>query len=157
MVGHGGNTSYLADPTSPIPSHSASIVVTSTLRVNLLLAKKPSLIHFEKTNMMKFQEFLTTAYDHSSICILSRTLYLCFMYISQSCYILFISESENAGWRTLYCFSKMAYVCQIAIHTVPNEITAPPGKFLYNNHICLSNAKTHCSQYNNCAIVKCTK
>ena len=46
MVGHGGSSagSYLADPTSPIPSHcaviilfkkcpSASIVVTSTLRV----------------------------------------------------------------------------------------------------------------------------
>ena len=47
MVGHGRSSagSYLADPTSPIPSHccnypvskcpSASIVVTSTLRVNL--------------------------------------------------------------------------------------------------------------------------
>ena len=36
MVGHGGSSagSYLADPTSPIPSHRASIVVTSTLRVN---------------------------------------------------------------------------------------------------------------------------
>ena len=32
MVGHGGSSagSYLADPTSPIPSHCASIVVTST-------------------------------------------------------------------------------------------------------------------------------
>ena len=38
MVGHGGSSasSYLADPTSPIPSHCASIVVTSTLRVNLI-------------------------------------------------------------------------------------------------------------------------
>ena len=37
MVGHGGSSagSYLADPTSPIPSHCASIVVTSTLRVNI--------------------------------------------------------------------------------------------------------------------------
>ena len=37
MVGHGGGSagSYLADPTSPIPSHCASIVVTSTLRVKL--------------------------------------------------------------------------------------------------------------------------
>ena len=37
MVGHGGSSagSYLADPTSPIPSHCASIVVTSTVRVNL--------------------------------------------------------------------------------------------------------------------------
>ena len=35
MVGHGGSSagSYLADPTSPIPSYCASIVVTSTLRV----------------------------------------------------------------------------------------------------------------------------
>ena len=36
MVGHGGSSagSYLADPTSPIPSHCASILTTSTLRVN---------------------------------------------------------------------------------------------------------------------------
>ena len=36
MVGHGGSSagSYLADPTSPIPAHCASIVATSTLRVN---------------------------------------------------------------------------------------------------------------------------
>ena len=36
MVGHGGSSagSYLADPTSPIPSHCASIITTSTLRVN---------------------------------------------------------------------------------------------------------------------------
>ena len=35
MVGHGGSSagSYLTDPTSPIPSHYASIVATSTLRV----------------------------------------------------------------------------------------------------------------------------
>ena len=38
MVGHGGSSagSYLADPTSPIPSQCASIVATSTLRVNFL-------------------------------------------------------------------------------------------------------------------------
>ena len=37
MVGHGGSSagSYLADPTSPIPSHCASIVATSTLRVKM--------------------------------------------------------------------------------------------------------------------------
>ena len=36
MVGHGGSSagSYLADPTSPIPYHYASIVATSTVRVN---------------------------------------------------------------------------------------------------------------------------
>ena len=37
MVGHGGSSagSYLADTTSPIPSHCASIVATSTSRVNI--------------------------------------------------------------------------------------------------------------------------
>ena len=37
MVGHGGSSagSYLADPTSPIPFHCASIVVTSTLRAKM--------------------------------------------------------------------------------------------------------------------------
>ena len=37
MVGHGGSSagSYLADPTSPIPTHCAPIVATSTLRVKL--------------------------------------------------------------------------------------------------------------------------
>ena len=36
MVGHGGSRagSYLTNPTSPIPSHCASVLVTSTLRVN---------------------------------------------------------------------------------------------------------------------------
>ena len=36
MVGHWGRSaaSYLTDPTSPIPSHCASIAATSTLRVN---------------------------------------------------------------------------------------------------------------------------
>ena len=35
MVGHGGSSagSYLADPTSPIPSHCAPIVATSTFHI----------------------------------------------------------------------------------------------------------------------------
>ena len=45
MVGHEGSSagSYLADPTSPIPSHCASIVVTSTLRVNKYSLNKSSM------------------------------------------------------------------------------------------------------------------
>ena len=40
MVGHGGSSagSYLADPTSPIPSHCVSVEVTSTLTVNVYVA-----------------------------------------------------------------------------------------------------------------------
>ena len=42
MVGHGGSSagSYLADPTSPIPSHCASIVATITVRVNIICARR---------------------------------------------------------------------------------------------------------------------
>ena len=46
MVGHGGSSagSYLTDPTSPIPSHCASIVVASTVRVNKFADINP--VHF---------------------------------------------------------------------------------------------------------------
>ena len=48
MVGHGESSasSYLADPTSPIPSHYASIVMTSTVRV-----KKYSLVAFSNISV----------------------------------------------------------------------------------------------------------
>ena len=48
MVGHGGSSagSYLADPTSPIPSHCASIVVTSTVRVKHHLCTVAFTIYF---------------------------------------------------------------------------------------------------------------
>ena len=55
MLGHGGSSagSYLADPTSPMPSHcaviilfskcrSASILLTSTLRVKKYLMRVPA-------------------------------------------------------------------------------------------------------------------
>ena len=47
MVGHWGSSadSYLADPTSPIPSHCASIVTTSTVRV---IASKTKLMVFRR-------------------------------------------------------------------------------------------------------------
>ena len=50
MVGHGGSSagSYLADPTSPIPSHCASIVVTSTVRVNILTLSPLRVVKGEK-------------------------------------------------------------------------------------------------------------
>ena len=50
MVGHGGSSadSYLADPTSPIPSHCASIVATSTLRVKcqIALSTHTAILHY---------------------------------------------------------------------------------------------------------------
>ena len=71
MVGHGGSSagSYLADPTSPIPSHCASIVATSTVRGNfvqdvclyvesraifVLLAHTDGLLCFGKFSVLSF-------------------------------------------------------------------------------------------------------
>ena len=49
MVGHGGSSagSYFADPTSPIPSHCASIVTTSTVRVKILACMIENIIELE--------------------------------------------------------------------------------------------------------------
>ena len=52
MVGHGGSSagSYLADPTSPIPSHYASIVATSTVRVK----KQVSTLHLFSSSAVQW-------------------------------------------------------------------------------------------------------
>ena len=71
MVGHGGSSagSYLADPTSPIPSHCASIVVTSTLRV-----KKTCLLNLNNISQQ-------CIYDHternSPLLLQGRIIILC--------------------------------------------------------------------------------
>ena len=57
MIGHGGSSagSYLADPTSPIPSHCASVAPTSTLRVKL--AHIDSLIHLPPCTLFDLNIF----------------------------------------------------------------------------------------------------
>ena len=62
MVGHGGSSagSYLTDPTSPIPSHCASIVGTSTLRVKLTIYLNPLVTfgHFTDMEYTVHQKFI---------------------------------------------------------------------------------------------------
>ena len=80
MVGHGGSSagSYLADPTSPIPSHCASIVGTSTLRVNMRLllhvitvnTSRPGIITSEYIPYYMFQpikQINTSVYFHAPL------------------------------------------------------------------------------------------
>ena len=71
MVGHGGSSagSYLADPTSPIPSHCTSIVATSTLRVkpllsNLLLKNNAVLLNLSTTYCVVIQHELHSLQLH---------------------------------------------------------------------------------------------
>ena len=53
MVGHGGSSAslYLADPTSPIPSHCASIVATNTVRLNILYVMSMTQCFHEQADM----------------------------------------------------------------------------------------------------------
>ena len=64
VVGHGGSSagSYLADPTSPIPSHCASIVATSTLRVNAFVFMYwmcSSKMHIQSSTSMSLYDLLS--------------------------------------------------------------------------------------------------
>ena len=63
MVGHGGSSagSYLADPTSPIPSHCAAIVTTSTLRVSIR-----RFLDWYKQSILTFTEFSGTQWVKST-------------------------------------------------------------------------------------------
>ena len=61
MVRHVGSSagSYLADPTSPIPSHCSSIATTSTIRVDTI----PSLLYCRRSPSPCLPQ-LTTALTH---------------------------------------------------------------------------------------------
>ena len=76
MVGHGGSSagSYLANPTSPIPSHCVSIVATSTLRVNvdsyIMHLYEVAYYGFTEAEKYKWQTF------QHSVCILLNSITL---------------------------------------------------------------------------------
>ena len=89
MLGHGGSSagSYLADPTSPIPSHcavnypvskcpSASIVATSTLRVNYvqISVNQPHWYCFSQSNLLVLFQLINL----TGIVSVSQTLLVLF-------------------------------------------------------------------------------
>ena len=85
MVGHEGSSagSYLADPTSPIPSHCASIVATSTLRVNILTLSPPRVqMH------IRYKRKLTAAAMRGVCPVLSATSTSTSPCVSKSCTVL---------------------------------------------------------------------
>ena len=79
MVGHGGSCagSYLADPTSPIPSHRASIVATSTLRVKFFLW--PVLV-FCAASILFFPFFHTNIFFFTRLPYAQKTIFGIYMY-----------------------------------------------------------------------------
>ena len=76
MVGHGGSSagSYLADSTSPIPSHCASIVTTSTLRVKTTITTGNTLtceyvfMYISRCMAYVFRGFVVLAVHDTILC-----------------------------------------------------------------------------------------
>ena len=101
MVGHGGSSagSYLADPTSPIPSHCASIVATSTLRVNIILN---DILHVSSLSTYFFHYYLVM-FKVQAI----KNLVSCYSYLFVDCVILKLDSDESlllkpCNWPTFY-------------------------------------------------------
>ena len=101
MVRHGGSSagSYLTDPTSPIPSHCASIVVTSTLRVNSYFFQSILVLHNVSPCWSTFfcLQFVGGAHVTSD---LNVSVLLLYMHVSW----LFTSWSFSQGHQRNKCF-----------------------------------------------------
>ena len=87
MVGHGGSSasSYLADPTSPIPSYCASIVATSTVPVKMLIESQyqTTCTYYQYTDM--YQECCTQAqYQEAKYHTIIRAAFVCVFVCSLS-------------------------------------------------------------------------
>ena len=97
MVGHGGSSagSYLADPTSPIPSHCASIVATSTVT-----PWHPSPLSYTPMDRNKLLHVPEIPYTYSITNLLSRQ-YLQLVYSDYDCSWSPLAYSEyynNFSW-----------------------------------------------------------
>ena len=104
MVGHGGSSagSYLADPTSPIPSHCASIVATSTVRVN-------TIVSFSKSNCIRFN---SSCIIRVVLILLESQIYRIFtFFLQQFCVTFWCCEARK---QDDFSFSVL-HTCKYAI------------------------------------------
>ena len=103
IVGHGGSSAglYLADPTSPISSHCASIVVTGTVRVNCR----------DIWNLQKLVE-------HSVSCVLDSSIHLNCIACKQTfctCLRLICNIVISVIWQCYIDLLRLYFCCNQAI------------------------------------------
>ena len=127
MVGHRGSSAglYLADPTSPIPSHCASNVATSTLRVNIKAGKRLSIMQrpvdwreiFMKQSAananekkLTFRIFVYTSSPSSTIPLV----------IPQQIWIIYSSYSIYFHWLH-WCMSQLPRI-KLILHLMNTEM-----------------------------------
>ena len=120
MVGHEGSSagSYLADPTSPIPSHCASIVATSTLRViyyfvtpceiYTTIKRKPcDIIFVQQKSRQKLRKFQPEEAPHDTKLFLYHisnfltTLHNCLRDVEYSRCYLILSILDTVQYSTI--------------------------------------------------------
>ena len=106
MVGHGGSSagSYLADPTSPIPSHCASIVATSTLRVKIINLNREA------------NETTITSYDTRRVSIAKVFIYhSCRTWGNADLCIVYRNTVKNTGHNKHYYIPALIKKFPIAV------------------------------------------
>ena len=128
MVGHGGSSagSYLADPASPIPSHCASIFVTSTLRVILCLKTGACICFCTEKYVSTCHQFFRISGHLLLSSVIIRKTDVCFQYSPYVCHcrklcfcrILYDSSCHSWFWKKTLemgdplCFAmSISYVC----------------------------------------------
>ena len=119
MVGRGGSSagSYLADPTSPIPSHCASIVATSILRVN----QSAPITNNQDSDM--FLRRKTNAGSHLNITVHARTSAWSGVSLGWFC-----SRPEVNGTTNCWCTDSCACFSIIVARGVARGVVKAHGK-----------------------------
>ena len=120
MVGHGGSSagSYLADPTSPIPSHCASIVATSTLRIKGLSYIRvgsgwPKYGYAACTYLSPLLAVSAIPLNMITIDTLGRRATLTIDFLFAGLFFLLIQICASRVWLTVFIFGVRAFTAGI--------------------------------------------
>ena len=108
MVGHGGSSAgpYLADPTSPIPSHCASIVTTSTLRVNITESVLHAVFMRSCCGLVKAHNLAFVKLRFSWIVIRAK-------FLSSSCQTPYFHYSNTLMYHRIWATNTSALSCYL--------------------------------------------
>ena len=137
MVGHGGSSasSYLADPTSPIPSHCVSIVATSTVRVKMWRAFSLDHLNAYMFGTAQKAGMIKTTEQHFWASWKPLECYVHINHIKQLCHQA-QGLGSNSGWGLfLWVFFSFHTRVEAWIHLVAERLRISFGVECYN--LCL--------------------
>ena len=134
MIGHGGSSagSYLANPTSPIPSHCASIVMTSTLRVKSVCQDRKEIRAAKRSysdiwTLYEIDKESDTLWLIDLNCItFAADIYMCIItLIASMCVVglggfhtMLVSTSRTTLEQVRMCIYSVGNTCRLCFFTV---------------------------------------